>query len=69
MTAARQTEARPASDPLLVGAPAIAAHLGLTERQVRAMRETGKGPIGKLPGLGLAVRVSKLNAYLEEHGA
>lgn len=67
--AANDTKADEPVDRLLVGAPAIAAYLGLTERQVRAMRESGQSPIGKLPGLGLAVRISKLTAFLEEHGA
>lgn len=60
--------AAPARDPLLVGAAAIAAHLDISERQVYAMREAG-GPIGRVPGIGIAVRISRLSAYLEEKGS
>ena len=53
-----------AGDRLLVGAAAIAAFLSISERRVYAMKESG-APIGKVPGLGLAVRVATLRAYLD----
>lgn len=63
-------------DPLLVGAEQIARYLSppagigppITEKQIYRMREAG-APIGKVPGLGIAVRISTLDAYLRDHGA
>lgn len=63
-------------DPLLVGAAQIARYLSppagigppMTAKQVYKMREAGV-PIGKVPGLGIAVRASTLDAYLRDHGA
>ena len=63
---------------LITGAPAIAAALGVTPRQVHAIREAAdrakaKGephdcPIGRVPGLGLAARRATLDAWLTRHG-
>lgn len=47
---------------LLVGASAIADYLGLTLRQVYAMREAGHPALVKEPGLGLCARKSRLDA-------
>lgn len=49
------------NDPLIVGAKAIAEELGISTRQVYAMRENG-GPVQPVKGLGLAVRKSVLDA-------
>jgi hypothetical protein len=62
------------ADPVLVGAEAIGRYLGLTARQVtnmrdRAVAENRPPPYGKIPGLGVAVRVSALDRWIEEHGA
>lgn len=62
------------SDPLLVGADAIGAYLGITARQVTNMRDRAVAegrvpPYGKIPGLGVAVRVSALKDWIAEHGA
>lgn len=63
---------------LIVGAPAIAAALGISQRQVHSMREAADRaekagephdcPIGRLPGLGLAARARTLDAWLARHG-
>jgi hypothetical protein len=47
---------------LLVGASAIAEYLGLTLRQVYAMREAHHPALIKEPGLGLCARKSTLDA-------
>lgn len=55
---------------LLVGARAIAEFFGWNdqagERRVRHWADTGKVPIWKEPGLGLAARRSTLQRYIEQ---
>lgn len=55
---------------LLYGAPAIAAFLGLGERQARHLSDTGAIPTFKLPGNKIiCARRSTLSAWLAEREA
>lgn len=55
---------------LLYGVPAIAAFLGLGDRQARHLADTGAVPTFKLPGNKIiCARRSSLNAWLAEREA
>lgn len=67
MNAHNPKKAGEAPERLLIGAEEIAAHVGISARQVYAIKDKG-APIKKIPGLGLAVKPSVIDAYLEEAG-
>jgi hypothetical protein len=51
----------------LTGADNIAKTFGLTVRQVYGLRESGKAPIKKVPGIGLVANKTALERYLYGH--
>lgn len=56
-----------AESDLLYGVPAIAAYLGLTEKQARHRIEAGSIPTFKMPGTRtVCARRSSLTAWLAE---
>lgn len=53
-------------EDLLVGAKAIAAHLGWTERRVFHVAEKAEFPIHKIEGFGICTRKSTLLKFFDQ---